>query len=178
MRLLAQLSVLLLILSPPCTIFSELQRLWNFKKMTQDAINAKWSEGMLYLEHAMAAALHQHQNGRFFAFEHPAKASSWGTAPVRRVMETPGIFVVVLDQCMLGLRSKVHRVPMRKRTKVMTNSSVIARRLLGLMCDGSHRHQTIQGQEGGVSRSAWAQVYPAPMCELLANAACELKDSK
>lgn len=143
--LLTQLCIIFLVLSPPCTIFSELQRLWNFKRMTRDAVAAKWEEGMTYLRHAMACARAQVMAGRFFAFEHPARASSWRQDCVQQVLRMPGVVVCTFDQCMLGLRSKVSGVPMRKRTKIMTNSAALAGLLAGKMCTRCHQHQTIQG---------------------------------
>ena len=174
LTLLLQLQILLLVLSPPCTIFSELQRLWNFKRMARAKVEEKWAEGMLYLTHAMDCALQQHQHGRFFIFEHPARATSWNQDVVKRVMQLPGVFTVLVDQCMLGLRSKVHGVPMRKRTRLMTNSHFLASRFANYKCDSCHAHQAIQGAEGGVSRSAWAQIYPRPLVDALVLGALDI----
>ena len=165
------------ILSPPCTIFSELQRLWNFKRMLKETFDAKWAEGMLFLEHAMLCCTCQHNAGRAFVFEHPARASSWKTAVVQAVMKLPGVFLVTFDQCMLGLCTKVHGVPTRKRTTIMTNSRHIAARFAGLMCDKTHEHCAIEGSEGGIRRSVWAQKYPAPMVNLLALGALDIRNS-
>ena len=163
--LLATLCIGFVILSPPCTIFSELQRLFNFKKMSQAMIASKWAEGMLYLKHAMDCCLRQYHQGRFFVFEHPASATSWRQNEVMRVAALPGVWVVTMDQCMCGLVSPVNRVPMRKRTKLMTNSRLIAARFAGKLCDKSHAHQEITGSEGGIRRSSWAQRYPPLMVE-------------
>ena len=164
--LLTSLQIMVLFLSCPCTIFSDLQRLWNFKKMEKETLTRKWQEGMLYLEHAMACAAKQYYEGRFFVHEHPARASSWAQPCVKAIEALPNVFVVVLDLCMLGLSSKVHKTPTRKRTKIMTNSVAIASRLAGHMCDGRHEHQAIQGSEGGLRRSVWAQIYPPALVEL------------
>ena len=73
-----------------------------------------------------------------------------------------------VDQCMLGLTS-MSGIPMRKRTKLMTNCHVLASRFRTVgLCDRSHKHQVIQGAEGGVRRSVWSQQYPRLMCQLLA----------
>lgn len=170
-ELLRKLDVQFLVLSPPCTIFSELQRLWNIKKMTAEQYQSRWDEGMRYLGHAMDCAQEQHRRGRHFAFEHPARASSWKTVVVRRILALPGVGVAQFDQCMLGLKSKVYQLPMRKRTKIMTNSVALERWLGLVKCDGRHTHQTIQGCEGGVRRSVWAQCYPPGLVKLLVDAA-------
>ena len=173
-RLLYQLSIRLVILSPPCTAFSELQRLWNFKRMTPESIRANWEQGMVFLRHSMDCAMAQVRRGAFFLFEHPARASSWRTPEVQRVLGQPGVVVVSFDQCMLGLKSKVHGMPMRKRTKIATNALVLAERFSSprCRCNRSHVHQTIQGSEGGVRRSVWAQMYPPGMVDLLAQPIC------
>ena len=170
LELLAWFNILFLILSPPCTIFSELQRLWNIKKWSREVFQGKWNEGMVYLAHSMDAAMAQIRAGRYFVFEHPWRASSWQTPPVRAVMSQPGVQVMDFDQCCLGLTSKVSKMPMRKRTKLMTNSGAVVRLFQGCQCDRSHIHQTIQGSEGGVRRSVWAQLYPAQMVDLFVKA--------
>ena len=101
------------------------------------------------------------------AFEHPAGATSWSQDCVDSVRKLPGVFTVVFDQCMLGLVSKVNRIPMRKRTRIMTNSYMLASHLKGRLCDKSHEHQQIQGTEGGMKRSVWAQLYPPGLVHCL-----------
>ena len=170
LRLLTVLQIKLLILSPPCTIFSELQRLWNKKKMLPHVWDERWAEGKLYLSHSMHCARRQCDEGRKFVFEHPERASSWKEEAVEALQNLPGVQLVVVDLCMLGLRSKVSGIPMRKRTKFMTNCCKIAQRFASVgLCDRTHEHEVIQGSEGGVRRSAWAQCYPAPLCDILAD---------
>ena len=79
-----------------------------------------------------------------------------------------GVHVVTLDQCMLGLLTPHSRVPMRKRTCIMTNDSDIAARFSGNLCDRSHSHRRIHGCECGVKLAAWAALYPEAMVDLLA----------
>ena len=173
LALLTTLCIRFLMLSPPCTIFSQLQRLWNFKRMHKADVEARWAHGMMLLTHAMDCARTQVENCNLFVFEHPATASSWDTEPVQSVAALPGVVIVTFDQCMVGLTSKVTGTPMRKRTKLMTNSEAVAKCFGGLYCDRSHVHQTIQGTEGGVRRSTWAQLYPPPMVNMLADCACQ-----
>eukprot|EP00435_Cladocopium_sp_Y103_P016186 s3646_g4.t1 len=172
-RLLTTLSIMFLVVCPPCRAFSELQRLWNFKRMTKEKQQQLMSEGMTYLEHAMQAVQEQLRRRRFFMFEHPARASSWNTPAVRAVLAEPEVQVITVDMCVFGLRSKVNQIPMRKRTKIMTNSKILAKRLQNCLCKGGHQHQTIQGQEGGVRRSTWAQIYPQGFVDILAVTAFE-----
>ena len=95
------------------------------KKMSSHVWSMKWQEGMTYLSHSMMCAEQQVRAGCFFAFEHPARASSWKQDCVERVKKLPGVSCIVIDMCMLGLCSKVGRIPMRKRTTIMTNSKYL-----------------------------------------------------
>ena len=63
-QLLETFAVQVLILSPPCTAFSQLQALWNYKRMSAAAVRAKWAEGMAHLTCAADCALTQHLAGR------------------------------------------------------------------------------------------------------------------
>ena len=78
--------------------------------------------------------------------------------------------VAEFDQCTMGLVSTVGNVPMKKRTRVMTNSMLLYNALNGKDCDGSHKHQVIQGSEGGKKRSQSAQVYPNEMVHTICRA--------
>ena len=169
--LLDRLMIDFLILSPPCTVFSELQRLWNFKRMHPAKVQEMWRQGMMLLVHSIQCARVQLTSHRLFVIEHPARASSWNTDEMKSLAEHPDVQSVVFDQCMTGLVSKVLKRPMRKRTRLLTNSISVVRAFQGLRCDRSHDHQTIQGSEGGVRRSVHAQCYPPPMVDRLARCA-------
>jgi hypothetical protein len=78
--------------------------------------------------------------------------------------------VVIFDQCMFGLRSKVGQIAMKKSTRFLTNMPQVRKAFHQCRCDKSHIHCSIQGSEGGEKRSVWAQRYPAAMCaELMAS---------
>ena len=132
------------------------------------------AEGVLHLSHSMDCAKTQYDGQRTFIFEHPFNATSWRQHCVHRVRSLPGIYCITIDMCYFGLRSKVHRRPMRKRTRIMTNSRLVADGLQGCLCPRNHDHQVIEGSEGGVRRSAWAQVYPPAFVEKLAQLAVQL----
>ena len=105
----------------------------------------KLAEGELYFDHAMECAEAQVNGHRLFVFEHPVRASSWQRDSLKRVMGLRGVKCVVFDQCMLGLKSKVMKTHMRKRTRIMTNSMAIYQALTGRLCDRSHVHEPIKG---------------------------------
>ena len=169
-QLLTTVTVAFLILCPPCTAFSPLQAMWNYTKMAPAKVQANMEAGMVHLRFAMDCALLQCRAGRVFVFEHPANATSWATAEVQRVLAMPGVAVVVFDQCMTGLASPLG-TPIRKRTRLMTNSPGVVQAFLGRRCDRSHEHLPCWGFEHGIQLSTWCQAYPAPMVDLLASSA-------
>jgi hypothetical protein len=168
LQILQTWNVLVVILSPPCTAFSVLQELWNFPRLSAEKVKHIWSIGMTFLIHAMNAAQLQLNSGRYFIFEHPAGATSWKQPCVQKISMQPGVFVIQFDQCMLGLVTKVDQIPTRKRTKIMTNIPALVKLLSVYKCDRSHDHCRIEGTEGGVKRSVWAQCYPEALCNVLA----------
>ena len=117
----------------------------------------------------MLCAKTQIDRGGFFAFEHPARATSWATEVVRDIARMESVRVVEFDMCHFGLTTKIGNVPTRKRTKIMTNSSKLADALQGCYCRGDHKHQCITGSEGGQTRASWAQRYPDGLVELIAS---------
>ena len=148
-----------------------LQRLWNNRRRDPAIVQQEQEEGAGYVNHSMDAASEQLRRGRFFCFEHPDSSSAWDLQSVRQILEIPGVITVRFDQCMVGLQSPVYGKPMRKRTRLMTNSLAIVNNFRGLLCDKSHEHQIIQGDEAGVRLSVHAQLYPQGMVERLAAAA-------
>ena len=90
---------LLLIGSPMCTMFSSLQRFtqWNESKQQQ------WVEDRMHLRFVAGLYRQQMEFGRMFLHEHPAAATSWSLEEIRGVMNTKGVHIVVIDQCMFGL---------------------------------------------------------------------------
>ena len=172
--LLVQLDVLFAIVCPPCTMFSPLQLLWNYKRMDPEVWRLRTREAEMYVDHAMQCCKEQVRRGRFFLFEHPQRSSAFALRSVTEVLALPGVRRVSFDQCMFGLKSKVRRVPMRKRTTFLTNAKPIVAAFSGRFCDCSHDHQIIEGAEGGMKRAAWAQTYPLPMVHCIVEAACQM----
>ena len=81
-----------------CTVFSDLQRLFNIRKIPAATWNARWATNMAYLQHSMDAARIQIQRGMYFFFEHPARASSWQQACVRAILAMDGVMLVTFDR--------------------------------------------------------------------------------
>jgi hypothetical protein len=111
----------------------------------------------------------QESQRRGWAFEHPDTAKSWHNAKVKMTLDK-GAYLARFDQCMLGLRSKVQGIQMKKRTRFMTNIKPLYDVFNQRFCDQTHGHVPVQGSEGGEKRSVWAQRYPQALCELAVQA--------
>ncbi len=168
LRLLAHYQPLMIMLSPPCTMFSVLTWLWNLKKMTESQYQARMKEARCHIEYSMQLAMMQYNASRYFAFEQPGQASSWDLECVKRVAALPGVVKVPFDMCMFGKTTPFNKQPIKKRTIIMTNSALLAKSLEGHRCDGNHLHIACHGAEHGVKLCEWCQVYPLKLCEKIA----------
>ena len=82
LRLLESKKPLFLMSSPPCTMYSELTRLWNAKKMDKKVRKLRQKEADLMLKFGVEMCAIQHKAGRLYCHEHPHKASSWKSSLV------------------------------------------------------------------------------------------------
>ena len=136
----------------------------NWGKISPAVKEKAFSDATLHLEFCMLPADPQETNNRGWALEHPDTAKSWHNDKVKAVLGR-GALVARFDQCMFGLVSKVGCIPMRKRTRFMSNIASLNECFNNKFCDKSHRHVTVMGAEGGEKRSVWAQRYPQALCE-------------
>ena len=111
----------LLVTSPPCTMYSRLQRLWNIKKMSPEVYNRRKAIADEYLQFSHTCNKVQHNAGRSFAHEHPAGASSWKEDSTQAVLNLPGIYNALFDQCQFGLVSP-RGTPLKKKTRILCNN--------------------------------------------------------
>lgn len=74
-------------LSPPCTMYSTMQNA-NWKKMNPAIKEQRLQEAHCLLDYAMNVASHQIIQDRFFAHEHPYRATSWQRRSVLAVAAT------------------------------------------------------------------------------------------
>ena len=133
--LIRDLCPILVILSPPCTTFSQLRNLSNYKRAPQQ-VRAEEAEGLLHLEFAVQIANIQRRAGRGFLFEHPKSATSWHTPSLARLADQPDVFSVTVDMCGFGLKS-LNGLPALKPTLLLTNVEPLAT-VLHRRCDGLH----------------------------------------
>lgn len=153
------------ILSPPCTMFSQLQH-GNWGRM-----HGKWEKlrnGVQLLDFAVELAVKQTLAGRAFILEHPVAALSWRRPNVLQLLAMPGVATVEFDQCMVGLATPISGAPIQKRTRLATNLPAVVQVFTPLQCKGSHgRHGHCQGSEGGIKMSTHCQKYPDQMVHKL-----------
>ena len=165
------LQLLFLILTPPCTAFSPLQALWNYPRLSPEQVRKIIDEGMVYWNHALDCCWAQYEQHRFFVLEHPMGASSWQMPRTRELMAADGVWSCVFDMCCFGLQTPITGQPMRKRTRILTNSAAIRAALQNRRCKpGTHVHRIIEGSEGGIKLARHAQCWPPALCEALVSA--------
>lgn len=145
----------LIVVCPPCTVFSLLQEL-NFPKMTWSEAVRKLEIGLHHIGIAVEVIKWQKKRGGYYVFEQPWTARSWEEPGVQAQAEED--FVVRCDMCAFGLN--VDGTGLNKKpTGIMTNSKWIAK-YLNVLCKGDHFHTpTISG------RPHKAQEYPPEFCK-------------
>jgi hypothetical protein len=153
-------SGLLLIVSPMCAAFSRLQNL-NFCRMSKEQVKEVIEYGARHLEFCMDLCRMQKDQGLYFLFEHPDRASSWRNEKVRRLLKEDGVHRIVGHMCQFGMKQEDERGIgwIRKPTGFMTNSARIAKRL-EVQCKDMHRHISLIG-----GRAKKADVYPDRLCK-------------
>lgn len=150
----------LLVGSPMCTMFSQLQK---FTPWTPDK-QRKADRDRRHMQFVVKLYRIQAEEGRLFLHEHPAHATSWKIPEVERLQRQQGVYTVTGDQCMYGLatRGKGGRyTPARKSTKFMSNSYHITNEL-SRKCDRTHIHQPLVD-----GRAKGTEVYPPGLCKAI-----------
>ncbi|CAK8989344.1 Reverse transcriptase Ty1/copia-type domain-containing protein [Durusdinium trenchii] len=164
---------LMLMCSPPCTMYSELMRLWNAKKMNPQVKALREKDAYLMVRFSMELCRLQDDAGRFYCYEHPYKAASWKLDIAQQMAMRSSTQFLDWDQCRVGLcapGSTPDEHPIRKRTKFMTNSHHIQSIFQGLQCECQVEHFHVQGSYNGVSVSKHCQIYPPDFCMKVAEA--------
>ena len=134
LALLHRKSPRLLVLSPPCTMFSALTRMWNARRMAPQTFQVRMQQAQDLATFAMHLAMLQQAAGRKWVFEHPGSASSWRDNPaLAQAAASPNTFLSKFDQCRLGLRSPAG-LPVKKRTHFLSNSEIVHASFHGRFC--------------------------------------------
>ena len=156
-------------LTPPCTMFNKIMRMWNEKKMDPKVFKERLDQAVMFVDFCMDSAMVQIASGRFFFFEQPELAVTWNLPSVKKTESLHGVRVVSFDMCRFGLKTPLTQQPMRKRTKIMTNSPLIAHALDRRFCLGGHKHRLVHGSEGGRPLAYWSQIFSPMFCDTIAN---------
>jgi len=131
----------LLVCSPPCTLFSQMQSL------NGPADPVEWEQAVRYLNLCVAMCKAQQRAGRHFMFEHPAHASSWKVESLAELRNEPYSLEGFLHMCRFGMMAKdkdgVER-PVCKPTRILTNCVPIYE-CLNRQCQGDHVHARLEG---------------------------------
>ncbi len=155
----------MLIVCPMCGPFSKLQEVFNYPKLPKEDVEARLREALEHLGFAIDLCCQQHEQGRFFLFEHPASAASWYSQAVVALNAIQGVYKVNFDFCMLGMEVQTkdgEAKAAKKRTSVLTNSHAVASLLQGAQCRGEHKHEQLLNGLAGP-----CQEYPEKFCRLV-----------
>ena len=174
LALVRSLQPLVIMLSPPCTVFSQIQHSMKNRRRCYDEWNKTYAEGLALWKFALLIFKEQVTAGRFAIIEHPWLATSWQLAETRAVISScPNVAFYVFDQCLLGLVTVTDKLPVRKRTRLLANLPGMPPELSTLCAAATcnhfpQSHVWLQGAEGGQSRCRAAQEYPAGLSRVIA----------
>ena len=159
--------------SPPCTMFSVLQGLNQYKNGAEwnESFQRRKQEAIRHVEFCAALYRLQSASGRYWLHEHPNGASSWNLKTIAQLLRLPGVTRVRADQCAYGLTASVRGEsrPAMKPTGFLTNSWCVARELTK-RCPGNHKHFSLM--EG---RAKLAEQYPKKLCQAICKGVSEQK---
>ena len=152
----------LLIVCPPCTLFSQLHYL-SPNGIPPVRCPELWAEAMMMLEFSIEMCRIQSRACRGFVFEHPRTATSWEVDAVKRLAQEAGVYTSVFDMCRFGMTAEDAEGEglVRKSTHILTNVEAIAE-VLSVRCEGGHRHVHLRS-----GKAKAAQIYPVKMCEAI-----------
>ena len=150
----------LLIGSPPCTAYSNLQNLNRCRQGGNAKVDAAQQRARVHLIFCCTLYNEQLSAGRYFLHEHPKSATSWSETCMEELSSNPLVMETCIDQCAYGLmsRDKHGEAPAKKPLRFPTNSTALIQEL-GRLCPGCKRH--VQLVEG---RAKAAQHYPKQLC--------------
>ena len=150
----------LLVGSPMCGPFSNLQNLNVKTEEAKQSLEEKEREGTMHLEFCVEQYEAQMRRGGYFLHEHPQSARSWKLGCIERLASKAEVFKVTGDMCRHGMISvdSVGEGLVKKPTTFLTNSAEIAD-ALALRCDNDKQavglwRRTDDGLQFGVGPGA------------------------
>ena len=161
---------MLVVGSPPCTLFSVLMELnkhmYGNNEEWMARFHANLEKAKRYVIFCTKIYMHQRSKGRYFLHEHPWLAKSWLLDCMMSLEKLRDVIKVRGDQCQYGLTTKVgggsNEVgPALKPTGFLTNSPYLATEL-SRRCAGNHTHIPLMS-----GRAAAAAEYPDGLCRAI-----------
>ena len=149
---------LVILMGPRCDPFGPLGQ--RNRILHPDAWNEAVTTASTLASFCGEIALYQSRKKRYFLVEQPFPSKLFEIAPWPQVRNQASTVRVVFDQCQVG--QQIEGLPVRKRTELVANSSLLLQPFSGLRCDGSHEHATLLG-----GRAHLAQVWTYNMCSRL-----------
>ena len=135
LRLIRDKQPILIILCPPCTVFSRLRGLSNFKR-NPETVRREEEAAIEHVRFSVLIARIQLRSGRGFLFEHPKGATSWSLPALEQLRAEPGVHEISLDMCRFGLKTSRGQ-PALKPTMLLTNLETLVN-VLGRRRQGYH----------------------------------------
>ena len=126
-----------------------------------------------HLEFCGRVALAQLRAGRFFFAENPWPTWLTHVHPWPLILNRPGVYAPVFDQCRLGLVNAAKQ-PVKKPTVGICNHTELARPFTNLRCNcpGPNAHGNTWGAPGGIVS---LQVWPWKFAERIESGIARLK---
>lgn len=161
----------LAVMSPPCGPLSPLQNLTpeckrrNPEEFLQEQVTAK-----KMVKWCVKEAQKQLDRNKEYVFESSQLGGAWKLPEMVSFIEQSKPYVIDVPACAVGLIDPESKLPYGKKWRFMTSCSTIAAALGKLVCDGTHKHQPVEGSVKGVMRSIRTQVYPTKLIRIILGA--------
>ena len=125
----------LLVGSPPCTAYSNLQNLNKCRPGGEEKVAAMQEEAQVHLDFVAKLYLMQIAAKRYFVHEHPTSATSWYVDSIQQIANSPTVMKANAHLCAYGLTAtdELGEAPALKPTTFLTNS-VCLHKALGRRC--------------------------------------------
>ena len=121
----------LVIGSPPCTLFSRLQKLSENRRKNVEEYRSKLRAAKGHIKFCVELYRMQMSEHRYFLHEHPHGASSWQMPEMVRLLSEFGVDTETCDMCAYGMTMKDQYgvALVEKKTKLVSNSAEILKRV-------------------------------------------------
>ena len=126
----------------PCSPWSQMQNLNAKVPGHQTKIALQRQTHLRLLDFAEWCERRQSANGKLFLGENPLRSAAWQQVPVMKMSER--CWEAKPDMCAFGLCAPDTGEPIKKSTRIVTNSKETAR-LLNQKCPGCESHRVIEG---------------------------------